>query len=88
TRTLYVTDEALDDVYVLDARTLRPKRAPLRTCAIPWKPSLDPLAGRLYIPCAGANAVDVFDSGSLRRIHGAPFATGSYPLAVGIWHPK
>jgi DNA-binding beta-propeller fold protein YncE len=87
TQTLFVTDEALGEVDVLDARTLRRKHAPLTTCAIPWKPSLDSRSGRLYVPCAGANAIDVFDARTLTRIPRAPFPTGSYPLAVGIWHP-
>jgi DNA-binding beta-propeller fold protein YncE len=87
TQTLFVTDEALGEVDVLDATTLRAKRAPLRTCTIPWKPLLDAETQRLYVPCAGANAVDVFDALTLRRVRGAPFATGSYPLSVGIWHP-
>jgi DNA-binding beta-propeller fold protein YncE len=87
TQTLFVTDEALGEVDVLDARTLRSKREPLHTCATPWKPSLDARGERLYIPCAGANAIDAFDARTLRRIPRAPFPTGSYPLAVGIWHP-
>lgn len=84
--TLFVTDESLDVVDVLDARTLRAKRAPLRTCRTPWKPEIDLAAERLYVPCARADAVDVFDTRSLRRVAGAPFATGSYPLAVAVWH--
>lgn len=87
-RTLFVTDESLDVVDVLDARTLRAKRAPLRTCHTPWKPAVDLAAGRLYVPCARSDAVDVFDTRSLRRVEGAPFATGSYPLAVAVWHPR
>lgn len=88
TQTLFVSDEALGEIYVLDAQTLRPKRAALRTCAIPWQPSLDSVSERLYVPCAGANEVDAFDARSLQRIHGAPFPTGSYPLAVAAWHPS
>ncbi|MGC1381598.1 MAG: hypothetical protein WA814_11325 [Candidatus Baltobacteraceae bacterium] len=88
TATLFVTDEQLDRVDVLDARTLRAKHAPLLTCRIPWKPLLDTADGRLYVPCAGANQIDAFDTQTLRRIAGAPFATGSYPLAVAIWHPQ
>ncbi|HKU81210.1 MAG TPA: hypothetical protein VJP76_03495 [Candidatus Tumulicola sp.] len=86
TGTLFVTDESRDAVDVLDARTLRAKRAPLSTCRTPWKPEIDPVAGRLYVPCARADAVDVFDTRTLRRAGGAPFATGSYPLAVAVWH--
>jgi hypothetical protein len=78
----------LAEVDVLDARTLRRSHAPLHTCTTPWKPALDAQTQRLYIPCAGANAVDVFDTTTLRRIRGAPFRTGSYPLAVALWHPS
>ncbi len=85
--TLFVTDEELNLVDVLDARTLRPKRTPLLTCRTPWKPELDEAEHRLYIPCAGSNQVDVFDTRTLRRVPHAPFATGSYPLAVAVWHP-
>jgi DNA-binding beta-propeller fold protein YncE len=87
-RRVFVTEEGLGEVDVLDAQSLRRRRAPLRTCKTPWKPALDAQAQRLYIPCAGANAVDVFDSTTLRRIRGAPFRTGSYPLAVALWHPS
>ncbi|HVN69112.1 MAG TPA: YncE family protein [Candidatus Binatia bacterium] len=88
TATLFVTDESRNVVDVLDAGTLRPRRAPLRTCATPWKPTLDPESERLYVPCAGSNAIDAFDLRTLRRVPRAPFATGSYPLAVAIWHPR
>jgi DNA-binding beta-propeller fold protein YncE len=88
TATLFVTDEGSNEVDVLDAATLRPKRAPLRTCSTPWKPAIDRDAHRLYVPCAQSDAVDVFDTRTLRRIRGAPFRTGSYPLAVAIWRPS
>jgi DNA-binding beta-propeller fold protein YncE len=86
--TLFVTDESLDRIYVLDARTLRAKRAAVSTCRTPWKPSVDARTGRLYVPCARANLVDVFDLRSMRRVAGAPFATGGYPLAVTVWHAR
>jgi hypothetical protein len=86
-QTLFVTDEERDLVDVLDARTLQAKRLPLLTCRTPWKPELDEATHRLYIPCAGSNQVDAFDSRTLRRLPRAPFATGSYPLAVAVWHP-
>ncbi|MBV8198773.1 MAG: hypothetical protein JO263_11595 [Candidatus Eremiobacteraeota bacterium] len=85
---LFVTDEALGEVYVLDAQTLRQKSDPLRTCQIPWKPTYDPVAQRLYVPCAGADRVDVFDGQTLKHVAGAPFHTGGYPLAVAIWHSR
>jgi DNA-binding beta-propeller fold protein YncE len=81
---LYVTDEDTDAVDVLDARTLRMTRAPLRTCETPWKPAID--RGLLFIPCARSDQIDVFDLTTLHRIAGAPFATGGYPLAVAFWH--
>ena len=82
---LYVTDEDTDAVDVLDARTLRPAHAPLATCTTPWKPTLD--RNLLYVPCARGDRVDVFDTSTMRRVAGAPFATGGYPLAVAVWHP-
>jgi DNA-binding beta-propeller fold protein YncE len=85
TATLFVTDESLATIDVLDARTLRAKHEALRTCSTPWKPSFDPMSGRLYVPCASSNAIDVIDTRTLRRVAGAPFPTGSYPLAVAIW---
>jgi DNA-binding beta-propeller fold protein YncE len=83
---LYVTDEDTDSVDVLDARTLRAVRAPLRTCQTPWKPTLD--NGILFVPCARSNQIDMFDTATLQRAAGAPFATGSYPLAVAVWHGR
>lgn len=87
TNTLFVGDEDRGNINVLDARTLRPKRAVLATCSIPWKLMLDSASERLYVPCAGDNQVDVFDARSLRRVANAPFATGSYPLAIAVWRP-
>lgn len=83
---LFVTDEHDDEVYVLDARTLAPQQAPLRTCRTPWKPTLD--GDQLYVPCARANQIDVFNAQTLRREPAAPFATGGYPLAVAVWHAR
>lgn len=88
TQTLFVTDEALGQVYVLDGRTLRAKHAPLLTCQTPWKPMLDAKRARLYVPCASADLVDAFDVRTLQRIARAPFATGGYPLALAVWHPR
>ncbi len=82
---IFVTDEHDDDLYVLDSRTLAPALAPIATCRTPWKPRID--EGRLYVPCARSNNVDVIDTATLKRIRGAPFATGGYPLAVAVWHP-
>lgn len=82
-RRLFVTDEAKDAVYVLNAKTLRAERAPLRTCGTPWRPRV--AGGRLYVPCAEGDKVDVFDLRSLHRVSGAPFATGGFPLSVALW---
>ncbi|MEO9170463.1 MAG: hypothetical protein ABI282_10620 [Candidatus Baltobacteraceae bacterium] len=84
---LFVTDERDDDIYVLNQRTLRAEHAALKTCRTPWKPTVDLSAHRLYVPCAQADRIDVIDTRTLRRLRGAPFATGGYPLAVAVWHP-
>lgn len=86
-KSIFVTDERDDDVYDLDPVTLRARHAPLKTCRTPWKPAVDASDHRLYIPCAQADLVDVFDTRTLRRVPGAPFATGGYPLSVAVWHP-
>jgi DNA-binding beta-propeller fold protein YncE len=83
---LFVTDESADLIYVLDPATLRAQRAPLATCKTPWKPYLDDVAHRLYVPCARSSQIDAFDDRTLHRIAGAPFGTGGYPLAVAVWH--
>jgi DNA-binding beta-propeller fold protein YncE len=85
--TLFVTDEERREVDVLDAQTLQPKHAALSTCAIPWKPAFDAASERLYVPCAGDDRIDVFDTRTLQRVGGAPFVTGGYPLAVATWRP-
>ncbi|MDP9025457.1 MAG: hypothetical protein M3N13_08795, partial [Candidatus Eremiobacteraeota bacterium] len=85
-RTLFVTDERDDVVYVLNPLTLQASHRPLATCRTPWKPAVDSSDHRLYIPCAQSDLVDVFDTRSLKRIAGAPFRTGGYPLAVAVWH--
>lgn len=87
TNTLFVGDEERRTIDVLDARTLHAKRAALSTCAIPWKLMVDSTSERLYVPCAGDDEIDVFDTRSLRRVARAPFATGGYPLAIAVWRP-
>jgi DNA-binding beta-propeller fold protein YncE len=82
---LFVSDEARGEIDVLDARSLRPVHAAVKTCAVPWKLTFDAPSERLYVPCAGDNAVDAIDVRRLRRIHGAPFATGGYPLSIAVW---
>ena len=84
TNRVFVTDEKDDDVYVLDPHTLARMHDALPTCSTPWKPTID--GDRLYVPCARADRVDVFDTRTLRHLPGAPFATGGYPLAVAVWH--
>ena len=80
---LFVTDEAQNLVYVLSARTLRAVHAPLHTCRTPWRPSI--ANGRLYVPCAQADKVDVFALKTLQRAPNAPFATGGFPMHVATW---
>jgi DNA-binding beta-propeller fold protein YncE len=80
---VFVTDEGSDRIYVFDARTLRSVRAPLETCRTPWRPRI--AGGRLYVPCARGNQVDVFNLRTLHRLAHAPFATGGFPLSVSIW---
>jgi DNA-binding beta-propeller fold protein YncE len=81
---LFVTDEAKNAVYVLSAKTLRAVHAPLQTCDTPWRPRV--AQGRLFVPCANADKVDVFDLRTLHRVNGAPFTTGGYPLSVALWN--
>jgi hypothetical protein len=83
---LYVTDEDTDSIDVLDARTLHAVHAPVHTCQTPWKPTVD--RGLLFVPCTQSNQIDIIDTATLRRAAGAPFATGSYPLAIAIWHGR
>ena len=84
-QTLFVTDEGANVVYVLDAGTLAPRRPPLRTCRVPWRPHYDAGSDLLYVPCARSNAVDVFSGNSLRRVSGSPFRTGGFPISVATW---
>lgn len=83
---LFVTDEADGIVAVLDARTLRAQHPALPACAIPWLPAVDERSRRLYVPCAGANEVAVYDLSTLEQIQGSPFKTGGYPLDVATLH--
>ncbi|HET9392367.1 MAG TPA: hypothetical protein VFO29_02410 [Candidatus Rubrimentiphilum sp.] len=80
---VFVTDEAANVVYVLNSTTLREAHAPLVTCATPWRPRV--AGDRLYVPCAREDRVDVFALKTLRRVKGAPFPTGGYPLSVSVW---
>lgn len=81
TNSLFVTDEDRDWVAVLNADTLREKHRPLHACAVPWRPFLDERRRRLYVPCARANEIAVYDVDRLTAA-GAPFTTGRYPLGV------
>lgn len=83
---LFISDEADNLVYVLDAKTLRSAHAPLPTCDTPWRPHVDPATHRLFVPCARSNTVDVYDVRTLRRVAHAPFATGGFPLGVATWN--
>jgi YVTN family beta-propeller protein len=82
-RLVYVTDEGDDRVFALDARTLAIRKI-VPTCRTPWRPRLT--GDRLYVPCARANRVDVLAVPGLRRVRGAPFATGGFPLGVALWN--
>lgn len=84
TSTVFATDEDTGVVYVLDAKTLRDRHAPLRACAVPWRPKLDVRRRRLYVPCAHANAVAIFNVDTLRAVRGSPIATANYPLGVAV----
>jgi YVTN family beta-propeller protein len=79
---VFVTDEAKNTVYVLSGKNLRAVHAPLATCDTPWRPLVT--AGRLYVPCANADKVDVFNLHTLKRVAGAPFSTGGFPLSVAL----
>jgi len=79
---LFVTDEAEDIVYVLDARTLAVRKR-IGTCKTPWRPHID--GDRLYVPCSRDARVDVFSVSTLHRLRGAPFATGGTPLGVATF---
>jgi DNA-binding beta-propeller fold protein YncE len=81
---VFATDEDDGNVYVLDAVTLAQSHRPLPACGLPWRPRVDAAARRLYVPCARANKVAIFDLETLRQIRGSPFATGNYPLGVAI----
>ena len=82
---LFVTDEAADVIYVLDPRTLRAIHAPVPTCHTPWDPTYDARSGRLYVPCARNDRLDILNASTLARIPGAPIRTAGYPLSVAVW---
>ncbi|GAC1498533.1 MAG: hypothetical protein NVS1B14_01590 [Vulcanimicrobiaceae bacterium] len=88
THTLFVTDEDSGNVFVLDGTTLRARHDALRACSVPWRPRIDAARRRLYVPCAQANRVAVFDVDRLKAVHGSPFATADYPLGVALWNPE
>lgn len=83
---LFVTDESDSVIYVFDAATLRESVLPIATCRTPWQPHVDESGGRLYVPCARADRLDVFSLRTLARMPGSPFITGKYPLSVATWH--
>ncbi len=84
TNRLFITDESANAVYVFDALTLRRRGAALRTCGVPWRPHVDALHRRLYVPCALADKLAVFNLDSLLPVRGSPFETVRYPLGVDI----
>ena len=79
---LFVTNEGDANVIVYALPSMR-RVAALPTGKFPWTPHVDELAGKLYVPSAHDDIVDVYDTKTLRRA-GAPIATCSYPTNVGI----
>lgn len=84
TNRLFITDESANAVYVFDALTLQRRGPPLRVCRVPWRPHVDAVGRRLYIPCALADKLAVFDLDNLRAVRGSPFKTVRYPLGVDV----
>ncbi len=84
TNRLFVTDENANAVYVFDALTLQRRGAALRACGVPWRPHVDALRRRLYVPCALADKLAVFNLDTLLPVRGSPFETVRYPLGVDI----
>lgn len=82
THRVFTTDEDLGSVSVFNANTLVQAHRALQACNLPWRPHVDERLRRLYVPCAKANAVAVFDLDTLRQLPGSPFPTGTYPLGV------
>ncbi|MFN2529476.1 MAG: YncE family protein [Candidatus Baltobacteraceae bacterium] len=81
---VFATDENSGKIYVLDAVTLKQRHRPITSCALPWRPRIDARRRRLYVPCARANEIAVYNLDTLRAVPGSPFATGNYPLGVAI----
>lgn len=84
TNRLFVTDESANAVYVFDALTLRRRGPALRACRVPWRPHVDAVGRRLYVPCALADKLAVFNLDNLRAVRGSPFETVRYPLGVDV----
>lgn len=75
---VFVTEE-LGPVLVLDEE-LRTVRPALHPCGLPWLPSVDLDAQRLFIPCPREDRVVVYDLRTLREE--TRMTTSSYPLRV------
>ena len=84
TERVFATDEDSAKIYVLDSKSLAQRHTPIATCALPWRPRLDTRRRRLYVPCARADKIAIYDVDTLRPLPGSPFATGNYPLGVAI----
>ena len=78
---LFVTNEGDGNVAVYSLPGLV-RVATLAAGLAPWLPAIDVAHGRLFVPSARSNRVDVFDTARLRRI--AEIPTCGYPTAVGI----
>jgi DNA-binding beta-propeller fold protein YncE len=79
---LFVTNEGDANAVVFALPSMR-RIATLPTGTFPWTPHVDELAGRLYIPSAHDDVIDVYDTRTLRRA-GAALSTCSYPTNVGV----
>lgn len=84
TSRVFATDEDTGKIYVFDAATLAQRHRPIASCSLPWRPRIDATRRRLYVPCARANEIAVYNLDTLRPLAGSPFATGNYPLGVAI----
>ena len=84
TSRVFATDEDSGNIYVLDAQTLAQRHRPIAACGLPWRPRIDERRRRLYVPCARADAIAIYNLDTLRPLAGSPFSTGNYPLAVAF----
>lgn len=79
-RRLFVTEE-LGQVLVLDEQ-LRSLRPPLHPCALPWLPSIDGAARRLFVACPRESLIAVYNLATLRE--SAHMTSSPYPLRLVV----